>query len=112
MKNKVQLAGDNFNRQKAAAVFNLKAPSQSSTKTLRDKKACSQEGKKTEGKGDVWVTLQQAETTNKKDPSSQGLYNKQQKRAKEQQHRTWKGLRNWSITIFKIKKNSVDWKPV
>lgn len=57
MKNKVQLAGDNFNRQKAAAVFNLKAPSQSSTKKLRDKKACSQEGKKTEGKGDVWVTL-------------------------------------------------------
>lgn len=53
MKNKVQLAGDNFNRQKAAAVFNLKAPSQSSTKKLRDKKACSQECKKTEGKGDV-----------------------------------------------------------
>lgn len=57
MKNKVQLARDDFNRQKAAAVFNLKAPSQRSTKKLKDKKPCSQQGKKTKEKADVWVTL-------------------------------------------------------
>lgn len=53
MKNKVQLARDDFNRQKAAAVFNLKAPSQRSTKKLKDKKPCSQQGKKTKEKADV-----------------------------------------------------------